>query len=83
VPGKPRTLSGREVLRILGRFGFVVIAQRGSHIKIRWRGEQGGQVTISIPDHREIKRGTLLSIYRDACRAVPEAELRPHFFTED
>ena len=82
MPGKLRTLSGSDVVRILGRFGFEHVSQRGSHVKVRWRGERGGRVTISVPDHRAVKRGTLMSIYRDASRAVPEADLRPHFFTQ-
>ena len=82
MPGKLRTLSGSEVLRILSRFGFETVHQRGSHIKVRWQGEHSARVTISVPDHREIRPGTLQSIYRDACRAVPEADLRPYFFTE-
>jgi len=82
MPGKLRTLSGSDVLHILGRFGFETVRQRGSHVKMRWRGETGARVTLSVPNHREIRPGTLHSIYRDACRAVPETELHPHFFTD-
>jgi len=32
---KLRVLSGREVLKILGEFGFQEFSQRGSHIKLR------------------------------------------------
>ena len=71
MPGRLRTLSGPDVVRILGRFGFETVGQRGSHVKVRRQGEKGARVTITIPNHREIRTGTLLSIYRDACRAVP------------
>src|ERR1035438_602197 len=56
---KLRVLSGREVLKILGEFGFEDYTQRGSHIKLR-RGVSGGRTqTITVPNHSEIDRGTL------------------------
>ena len=32
---KLRVLSGKEVVKILSKFGFEVISQRGSHVKLR------------------------------------------------
>lgn len=79
---KLRVLAGREVLKILGEFGFQRFAQRGSHIKLR-RVLPGGQTqTLTVPYHDEIDRGTLHAIYRQASRFVPETELRSKFFTE-
>jgi predicted RNA binding protein YcfA (HicA-like mRNA interferase family) len=77
-----RVLSGREVLKILGEFGFQVFAQRGSHIKLRRIVPVGRTQTITVPDHSQIDRGTLHAIYRQACRYIPEPELRKKFFTE-
>ena len=57
-----RVLSGQEVLKILGKFGFEDFAQR--HIKLR-RGVAGGRTqTITVPNHSEIDRGTRHAIYR-------------------
>jgi predicted RNA binding protein YcfA (HicA-like mRNA interferase family) len=39
---KLRVLSGREVLKVLGEFGFQDFAQRASHIKLR-RAMPGGR----------------------------------------
>lgn len=79
---KLRTLPGAEVLAILGESGFEPLSQRGSHIKIR-RVLEGGQAqTLTIPNHREIDRGTLHAVFRQACRFVSERELRRAFFTE-
>ena len=79
---KLRVLSGREVRKILGEFGFHDFAQRGSHIKLR-RNVSGGQTqTITVPNHNEIDRGTLHAIYRQASRFIPESELRREFFTQ-
>lgn len=45
--------------------GFVNIRQRGSHIVMQKR-EGETTVTIPVPDHAEIKIGTLLSIVRQS-----------------
>jgi predicted RNA binding protein YcfA (HicA-like mRNA interferase family) len=79
---KLRVLSGREVLKILGEFGFQEFAQRGSHIKLRRIVPIGRSQTITVPNHNEIDRGTLHAIYRQASRYVPESELRSKFFTD-
>jgi predicted RNA binding protein YcfA (HicA-like mRNA interferase family) len=79
---KLRVLSGREVLKILGEFGFQDFAQRGSHIKLRRTVSGGRNQTITVPNHTEIDRGTLHAIYRQASRFIPESELRSRFFTE-
>ena len=58
---KLRVLSGTEVCRILERHGFEVVRQRGSHIVLRKQTAEGG-ITVPVPNHREIARGTLKSI---------------------
>lgn len=40
---KLKRLSGEEVIAILSRFGFVVHAERGSHVKLRRNGPSGQQ----------------------------------------
>ncbi|MGP8243373.1 MAG: type II toxin-antitoxin system HicA family toxin [Bryobacteraceae bacterium] len=79
---KLRILSGRDVLRIFHDFGFDYFAQRGSHIKVRRCLSDGRTQTLTVPNHDEIDRGTLFAIFRQASRFVPEAELRPNFFTD-
>lgn len=61
-------LSSREVLRGLGRLGFEQISQRGSHIKLR-----RGSATVIVPNHPEIRKGTLGSILQQA--GIPLDEL--------
>jgi len=63
--GKLRILSGRDVCRILEQHGFQIVRQRGSHI-VTQRRTDGGTVTVPIPDHAEIRIGTLLSIIRQS-----------------
>ncbi|MEI6403704.1 MAG: type II toxin-antitoxin system HicA family toxin [Actinomycetota bacterium] len=54
-------ISGAEAVRSLERLGFVVVRQRGSHVMLR-----RGAVGCVVPLHREIKRGTLAGILRQA-----------------
>jgi predicted RNA binding protein YcfA (HicA-like mRNA interferase family) len=55
-------LSGREIVKALGRAGYAVDHQRGSHIVLR-HGEPPNR-RVTIPDHKEVARGTLRSILR-------------------
>jgi predicted RNA binding protein YcfA (HicA-like mRNA interferase family) len=77
---KLRTLSGRDVVKILGRFGFGVVSQRGSHLKLMRVLPDGTRQILTIPIHVELDRGTLRAILRQASKYVPEEELRPHFY---
>ncbi len=60
-----RTLSGREVCAILNKHGFEQIRQRGSHI-IMQKQIPGSTVTVPVPDHKELRIGTLMSIIRQS-----------------
>ena len=72
--GKLRILSGRDVCRILEQHSFRVVRQRGSHIVMQ-RQTDLGTVTVPVPDHTEIRIGTLQSIIRQSgvARAAFEA----------
>jgi predicted RNA binding protein YcfA (HicA-like mRNA interferase family) len=63
--GKLRVLSGREVCKILAQHGFVEVRKRGSHIVMQKKTE-GSTVTIPVPDHSELRIGTLMSIIRQS-----------------
>jgi predicted RNA binding protein YcfA (HicA-like mRNA interferase family) len=56
-------LSGRKTVRAFERLGWQVARQRGSHIIMVKEGEI---TTLSIPDHREVAKGTLRSLIRSA-----------------
>ncbi len=60
-----RTLSGKEVCAILKRQGFEQVRQRGSHI-IMQKQVPGSTITVPVPDHKELRIGTLLSIVRQS-----------------
>jgi len=77
---KLRSLSGKEVIRILLRFGFEIASQRGSHVKLRRFLPDGTKQTLTIPLHEDLDRGTIRAIFRQALRYIPEEELKPHFY---
>jgi predicted RNA binding protein YcfA (HicA-like mRNA interferase family) len=58
------------------------VSQRGSHIKLRRVISDGTRQTLTIPNHRELDRGTLIGIYRQALRYIPAEDLAPHFYTD-
>ena len=62
---KLRMLSGREVCAILAQHGYEEIRQRGSHIIMQKKTEDS-TITIPIPNHKEIRTGTLMSIIRQS-----------------
>jgi predicted RNA binding protein YcfA (HicA-like mRNA interferase family) len=68
MPALP-VLSGRKVVRAFEALGWQVARQRGSHIILVKDGEIA---TLSIPDHKEIAKGTLRSLIRTAGITVEE-----------
>lgn len=56
-------LSGRQVVRIFGAFGWEAARQRGSHIIMT---KEKHIASLSIPDHKEVAKGTLRSLIRSA-----------------
>ena len=50
-------ISGRELVAALGKVGYVVDHQRGSHIVLRQLATPHRRLTV--PDHKEIAKGTL------------------------
>ncbi|HBH29347.1 MAG TPA: hypothetical protein DDX99_10950 [Desulfofustis sp.] len=62
---KLKVLSGKEICGILEKHGFLKARQRGSHIVMQ-KQLPGRTITVPVPDHREIRTGTLLSIIRQS-----------------
>ncbi len=60
-PGLP-LISGKAAVQALEHAGFAPVSTRGSHQKLR--GPEGR--IVIVPLHRELKRGTLASILRQA-----------------
>jgi len=62
---KLKILSGKDVCKILSDHGFSQLRQKGSHIVIQKKTENT-TITVPVPNHLEIKIGTLQSIIRQS-----------------
>ncbi len=56
-------ISGRQCVRALERAGFYVKRRKGSHMILR---RDDPPTTLVVPDHKELDRGTLRAIIRQA-----------------
>ena len=77
-----RRLTSREVLRILGGFGFEVVSMRGSHAKLVRVTQAGERQVLTVPMHSQLAIGTVRAIYRQAARYISDGELRAEFFSD-
>lgn len=62
-------LSGRETVQTFRSLGWEVSRQKGSHIILT---KEGHIATLSVPDHKEVAKGTLRSLIRSAGLTVSE-----------
>ncbi len=62
-------ISGRDAVKAFESLGWVQVRQSGSHIVLV---REGHQATLSVPDHKEIAKGTLRSLIRSADITVEE-----------
>lgn len=69
--GKLRVLSGKEVCSILANHGFFEVHQRGSHIVMQ-KQLTDSTITVPVPNHPEVRIGTLQSIIRQS--GIPRSE---------
>lgn len=58
-------LSGKEINKILVKLGFNIVSQKGSHIKLK-RKLNGKELIVIVPNHKEVKRGVLINILKQA-----------------
>lgn len=72
--GRLRVLSGREICAILAKHGFVEVRRKGSHIVMQKKLSET-TITVPVPDHYEIKIGTLQSIIRQSGLSKTEFEV--------
>jgi predicted RNA binding protein YcfA (HicA-like mRNA interferase family) len=65
----PTDLSGREARAALERIGFVFRRQAGSHMMLR---RDQPYARIVVPDHKQLRPGTLRRIIADAGLTVEQ-----------
>ena len=58
----PKLYSSRQILSALGRAGFNIVSQKGSHIKLQKKISEKKILTVIVPNHKETAIGTFNSI---------------------
>ena len=58
-------LSGKDVIKVLSKIGYQHVRTSGSHAILNKQTEKG-KITIPVPLHKELAKGTLKSIMRQA-----------------
>lgn len=64
-------VSGAQLVRVLEKVGWEVVRQRGSHVRLK---HSDRSTFVVVPLHRELKRGTLGGVLKDA--GLDREELR-------
>ena len=60
----PRDIGGEDLIKLLAKFGYEVVRQTGSHVRLK--SEVMGKIhSITIPLHKPLKLGTLNNILSD------------------
>jgi len=59
----PRDISGSELTKLIGKFGYQITRQTGSHIRLTTK--ENGIHHITVPNHNPLKLGTLSNILSD------------------
>ncbi len=62
----PRDLSGRDLVKLLGTYGYEVTRQTGSHIRVTTH--EGGKHNLTIPSHKSLRVGTLAAILNEVAQ---------------
>jgi predicted RNA binding protein YcfA (HicA-like mRNA interferase family) len=62
-------LSGRQAVIAFGKDGWQLVRQRGSHMVLV---KAGHIASLSIPDHKELAKGTLRALIRAAGLTVEQ-----------
>jgi predicted RNA binding protein YcfA (HicA-like mRNA interferase family) len=64
-PKLPRNISGQDLVKVLSKYGYNVVRQKGGHIRLS-RTTDKGTHHITIPDHSPLRLGTFNAIVTDA-----------------
>jgi predicted RNA binding protein YcfA (HicA-like mRNA interferase family) len=62
-------ISGAVCIKVLAKIGFVIDRQRGRHVILV---REDPRMTVCVPDHQELDRGTLRAIIRQVGLSVDE-----------
>jgi len=58
-------ISGLDVIKRLKKVGFIATRQKGSHVRLE-KSDIEKTIKLTVPLHKEMKKGTLNRIIKDA-----------------
>ena len=64
-----KTFSGKRVVKALRRIGYIIDHQRGDHVFMH---NLEKNISVIVPLHKEIKKGTLNNIIKKAGITIDE-----------
>ena len=64
-------ISGLDLIKKLKKAGYIATRQKGSHVRLE-KFHGGETIKLTVPLHKEMKKGTLLRIIKDAQLTVEE-----------
>ena len=64
-------VSGNDIIKALGKVGYVAVRQKGSYIRLKVN-VASGRKSLTVPLHNTVKPGLLRHIIRDASLTVDE-----------
>jgi predicted RNA binding protein YcfA (HicA-like mRNA interferase family) len=76
----PRDLSGPDLARALGAYGYSITRQTGSHLRLTT--QQRGEHHVTIPSHAQLRVGTLAAILAEVARhfGIERSEVADRLF---
>ncbi len=78
---KLRVLSGKNLVDLLQAYGFEIKRTAGSHLRLSL-SRNAGTFHITVPLHKEIRKGTLLGIIRDLEEVIDKEQIEKDFYTK-
>jgi predicted RNA binding protein YcfA (HicA-like mRNA interferase family) len=83
MPKIPRDISGRYLVDLLSKYGYRLNREAGSHMRLV-STHKGMEHKITIPDHKEIKIGTLNNILNEIAGylGMSKADLADELFSK-
>lgn len=77
----PRDISGKDLVKSLKKYGYEIVGQNGSHMKVTTH--TNGQHHLAIPNHDPIKIGTLNGILTEVAKhfGIDKAEVTTTLFS--
>ena len=69
----PRDVSGEELATLLGRYGYTISRQTGSHLQLS-SSSRGGEHHVTIPRHKPLRVGTLSAVLSDVADYLERAK---------